>query len=169
MDIPKSFTVYFSTRNGWQGIIDTFSDLTPTLKVSTISSGIELPVEMEVNIIENENHYIESEDFNSEQCQSSEIRKILNKIDISCNFTCIPVQYSALVNISEVSVCEDFGSQICSFNAWRNNFHLKLEQCIESKIHYQGNIQIRDGIGFSFLGDLNMKNFTRKKRTLLGR
>ena len=93
---------------------------------------------IKVNPVENENQYLESEDFNSDKCQSYEIRKILHKIKISCNLTCIPIQYSALVNISGVSICEDFYSQICAFNAWRNNFHLKLEQCFESNIHYQG-------------------------------
>ena len=53
----------------WKGIIDSFSDLTPTLEINTFSTGIQLPVEMEVNLIENENQYIDSDDLDTHQCQ----------------------------------------------------------------------------------------------------
>ena len=55
-------------------------------------------------------------------------------------------------------------NQICTFNAWWERFHLKLEQCHRSHNYYTGSIQSREGID---LYDYENPTVTRKKRTLL--
>jgi hypothetical protein len=99
IDIPKSFTIYITSRSGWQGIVDSFTDIaaSPVLKINTFSSGIEMPLVMEINLVENLHRYSEVDNFDSDQCKNSMIEKIIHHINTSCSIACIPVQYSALV------------------------------------------------------------------------
>lgn len=99
IDVPKSFTVYITSSNGWQGIVNTFIDIaeSPILKINTFSSGIAMPLTLEINLVENLIQYLDMDDFNSDQCKKSLIKKIINHLNISCSIACIPVQYIALV------------------------------------------------------------------------
>ena len=54
-DIPKSFSTYITSRNGWQGIVNTFTNIAvaPILKFNTFSSGIEMPLSLDISLVEN--------------------------------------------------------------------------------------------------------------------
>ena len=99
IDIPKSFTIYITSQSGWQGIVDSFTDIaaSPVLKINTFSTGIEMPLVMEINLVENLHRYSEVDNFDSDQCKNSMIGKIIHHLNTSCSIACIPVQYSALV------------------------------------------------------------------------
>ena len=64
-----------------------------------------------------------------------------------------------------MSVCLNYKDQICAMNAWRNTYHLQLEQCYRSQTYYTGSTLTREGIPF-FHNSENL-TATRKKRTLL--
>ena len=99
VDIPKSFSIYITSKRGWQGIVNTFVDTaaSPILKFNTISSGIELPLTMEINLVENLHQYLVMDDFNSDDCKKDLIKEMINHFNTSCSIACIPVQFSALV------------------------------------------------------------------------
>ena len=40
MDVPKSFNIYFTPRNGWQGIVTNYRTLPEPYKVDTFASGL---------------------------------------------------------------------------------------------------------------------------------
>ena len=99
VDIPKSFSVYITSKNGWIGIVNSFLDTaeSPILKFNTVSSGIELPLSVEVNLVENLRQYSKVDDFNSDWCKKSLIKDMINHFKKTCSIACIPVQFSALV------------------------------------------------------------------------
>ena len=99
VDIPKSFNVYITSKKGWQGIVNTFIDtaVSPIFKINTFSSGIEMPLTLEINLVENLHQYLEMEEFNSDQCKKSMKKEIINHLNASCSITCIPIQFSALI------------------------------------------------------------------------
>ena len=99
VDIPKSFSLYITSKKGWQGIVNAFIDTAaaPILKFNTVSTGIELPLTMEITLVENLHQYLALDDFNSNQCKKSLIKEMINYFNTSCSIACIPVQFSALV------------------------------------------------------------------------
>ena len=40
MDVPKSFNIYFTPRNSWQGIVTNYRTLPEPYKVDTFASGL---------------------------------------------------------------------------------------------------------------------------------
>ena len=107
VDIPKSFSVYISSKNGWIGIVNSFIDTaeSPILKFNTVSSGIELPLEVEINLVEHLRQYSKVDDFNSDWCKKSLIKDMINHFKKTCSIACIPVQFSALVKGYKNSMC----------------------------------------------------------------
>ena len=99
LDIPKSFSVYITSKNGWKGVVSTFIDTaaSPILKFNTFSSGIGLPMEIEINLVENLHQYSKVDDFNSDWCKKALIKKMINHFKTTCSIACIPVQFSALI------------------------------------------------------------------------
>ena len=93
--ITKIFTVYINTKNGWIGIVNSFIDTaeSPILKFNTVSSGIELPLTVEINLVENLHQYSKVDIFDSDQCKKSMLKKIINHLNTSCSIACIPVQF----------------------------------------------------------------------------
>ena len=75
------------------------------LKFNTISSGIELPLTMEINLVENLRQYSKVDDFNSDWCKKSLIKDMINHFKKTCSIACIPVQFSALVKGYKISLC----------------------------------------------------------------
>ena len=55
IDVPKSVSVYITSKNGWQGIVNTFTNIAaaPILKYNTFSSGIEMPMSLDISLVEN--------------------------------------------------------------------------------------------------------------------
>ena len=43
MDVPKSFNIYFTPRNSWQGIVTNYRTLPEPYKVDTFESGLVWP------------------------------------------------------------------------------------------------------------------------------
>ena len=115
VDIPKSFSVYITSKKGWQGIVNTFIDtaVSPIFKINTFSSGIEMPLTLEINLVENLHQYLEMEEFNSDQCKKSMKKEIINHLNASCSITCIPIQFSALIKgylLSKIQIVSLFPS-----------------------------------------------------------
>ena len=108
VDIPKSFSIYITTKEGWQGIVNAFTDTaeSPILKINTFSLGIEMPLTLEINLVEHLNQFIEIDEFNSDHCKESMIKEIVYHLNTSCSIACIPVQYSALVTGSLLKFLE---------------------------------------------------------------
>ena len=107
VDIPKSLSIYITSKNGWKGIVSKFTGFAaaPILKFNTFSSGIKMPLELDISLVENLHQYSEVDDFDSDECKKSLIKEIVNHFKASCSIVCIPVQFSALVEGYYNSMC----------------------------------------------------------------
>ena len=78
---------------------------------------------MEARLINNEHHYLNdqkvADDANFENCLKTILEPPLLETIKACNTNCIPVQFSALVNISHLTVCSQYDYQLCAFSIWK--------------------------------------------------
>ena len=90
-------------------------------KVDTFASGHHLPIAMEARLIKNEHHYLNQEivDPHFDDCLQAILEDPIRDSRALCHTTCIPVQFSTLVNISNLKVCSEYQDQLCAFSAWR--------------------------------------------------
>ena len=55
MDVPKSFNIYFTPRNSWQGIVTNYRTLPEPYKVDTFASGFSVTSDKRLILAELEN------------------------------------------------------------------------------------------------------------------
>ena len=109
---------------------------------------------MEARLINNEHHYLNNQkladDPNFENCLKTILEPPLLETIKVCNTNCVPVQFSTLVNISQLTVCSQYDYQLCAFSIWKKySIDPNLLKCFTSSekfTYYTGYVQTKHGI-----------------------
>ena len=167
-DIPKSFTVYFTPRNEWHGIVTEYwTGRNQPLKIDTAS--YHLPLEIEVNrLSQNEYHPLLQKNQNeteSDNCFNSKDIEIVQNSN-NCSKSCIPVIYDSMFNLSKIDECSYYEDYFCAMNEVRNHILSQQESCLKPSVekYFSGMMIYREGISHDYLQYIDEN---RKSRVLL--
>jgi hypothetical protein len=176
-NVPKQFTIYFTTNNDWHGIVnDKWVGYQYPLQIDTASHTF--PLELAVKPLYREYYYSlgfglwskgpnqnKNSDIDPKHCfKTTSIMKLRN--DGNCTEFCIPITFSALFDKSEIKICLKFVDHFCALDDIAHYINEQYFACMKPSIgkYYHGMASFRAGFS-NFYPEIITEE--RLKRTLL--
>ena len=149
-DMPRQFTIYFTTKDDWHGVItENWAGYQYPLKIDTPYQNF--PLELTISPLSRDHYHSLESKTNMNQngkdpCfKSSEILEILKTEN--CTKLCIPIILSALLDKSEIKVCSNFVNHNCAIWEIQKYAIAKQRACMKPGIgkYYKGLGNFREG------------------------
>ena len=169
-DIPKQFSIFFTPRNDWHGVVtDKWREHQSRLRIETPYQRFPLELSI-VPLSQNLFYPLESKtvdsfnQINSNQKSCFELDKIKKiRKENSCTSSCIPFIYKVFFNKSvEMKLCENFDDYFCAIKKIRNYIIAQQLTCMKPMIekNFIGSAKVQDTF-------TNRINEERKNRILM--
>ena len=152
-DVPKGFRVYLLPKNEWQGIVTRNWIGHRPFKIDTTSYSFPstIFIQLTMNKFYPLDTLSEGSPVSTQWCiDTNGIKEKLKAKN--CKELCIPIQYSSLVDSSEINICSDYDNHTC---AQRNiqGYIRRLSKkiwCTKENVEksYKGQVDFEDGLPY---------------------
>ena len=113
-DIPKSFRIYFTTKNDWHNIVlGTWTGFQYPFQIDT--SLYNLPLEIGVKPLSRLHYYSLEQNIKKEKLECFNTTRIKEELSTgNCKDSCIPINFRSLFNSSEIKTCVTYNDHFCA-------------------------------------------------------
>ena len=113
-DIPKSFRIYFTTKNDWHNIVlRTWTGFQYPFQIDT--SLYNLPLEIEVIPLSRLHYYSLEKNDKKEKNECFNTTRIKEELSANnCKDSCIPINFRSLFNSSDIKTCVNYNDHFCA-------------------------------------------------------
>ena len=116
-DVPKSFRIYFTTKNDWHNIVlRTWTGFQYPFQIDT--SLYNLPLEIEVIPLSRLHYYSLEQENKNEKMKCFNTTRVKEELSArNCKDSCIPINFRSLFSSSEIKTCVTYNDHFCALHS----------------------------------------------------
>ena len=113
-DVPKSFRIYFTTKNDWHNIVlRTWTGFQYPFQIDT--SLYNLPLEIGVTPLSRLHYYSVQQNIRKEKMECFNTTRIREELSAgNCKDSCIPINFRSLFTFSDIKTCVNYNDHFCA-------------------------------------------------------